>query len=70
MKEFMNFTKSVVAHATNGFKASTEDMQEKRMSICQQCEHMDKLNVKCNQCGCFLRVKTKWESEKCPLDKW
>jgi len=41
---------------------------EDRMSICEECEHY--LNGVCSVCGCVLKIKTKMDTEKCPINKW
>lgn len=68
MSMISNFTSSVVNHAMNSFKNASRHVQMERMNICQGCEHFNA--GRCNQCGCFLNIKTSWASEKCPLDKW
>ena len=39
-----------------------------RMKICTDCEHFT--GTKCDQCGCFMRAKTKIPQARCPLGKW
>lgn len=46
---------------------SEEKLSEKRMSICNECEHKD-VNV-CNVCGCVLEWKTRVKEETCPHPK-
>lgn len=45
-----------------------EEEKERRLSICDTCEH--KKGNKCNLCGCFLNYKTKLTNSECPLGKW
>ena len=42
---------------------------DKRWDICQGCEFLidDK---RCEKCGCFMKVKTRFSTAKCPIDKW
>lgn len=48
----------------------SDEVFNKRNSICQQCpKHIKKTN-QCGECGCFLALKTKGTSFKCPLGKW
>lgn len=50
---------------------SIEDLlklSDQRMKICSQCEHFS--GVKCNQCGCFMKAKTKIPQASCPLGNW
>lgn len=58
-----------------------QSVADERMSVCMGCEHRDEAKNKCNQCGCFLDLKTQsgtnWRPSKnrieithCPLGKW
>ena len=46
-----------------------KDVAHYRMAICTGC---DKFNEKrrCELCGCFMDIKTKIGSSKCPQEKW
>jgi hypothetical protein len=41
-----------------------------RMSICNQCPKYLKETNQCGECLCFLSLKAKGASFKCPLGKW
>jgi hypothetical protein len=43
---------------------------EKRMKICLECDHLNKLIHQCKECGCFMNLKTKLINAKCPIGKW
>lgn len=59
--------------------------EEKRMAICEGCKHLSSKKT-CGKpviggkvkhegktvklCGCFMRVKTKFANQSCPLGKW
>lgn len=45
-----------------------QEIIDKRMEICNACEH-NVMGV-CKKCGCILRVKTQWARTSCPLKKW
>jgi hypothetical protein len=48
-----------------------EDIEaEKRYLICQSCPEFINLTKQCKQCACFMNLKTKIESAKCPIGKW
>jgi hypothetical protein len=70
MNKVFNFAKSVLNHASNGFPTVSEEVHQKRMSICKSCENFNKKNTTCNICGCFLEIKTHWALEQCPAFKW
>ena len=65
-----SFVTSVVTHAKNKFQNVSPDLKSKRLDICKSCDKFNSQNTTCNECGCFLNIKTSWASEKCPLDKW
>lgn len=48
--------------------ASSEKAQ-RRISICRECPQF-KLKSVCMVCKCFMPAKTKFESSKCPENKW
>ena len=64
------FGKSAFNHAKDRFKHVDDEIYNKRMEICKGCEKFNPESVRCNDCGCFLEIKAKWNSEKCPLEKW
>lgn len=45
-------------------------VQEKRISICRQCDRFIKATTQCKECGCVMKLKTKLPHASCPLDKW
>ena len=65
-----NLTNSTINHAVNGFINVNEKVKQERLDICRSCDKFNSQNTTCNECGCFLNIKTSWASEKCPLDKW
>lgn len=65
-----NFINSIVNHIQNGFKNVSEETKNSRLEICKSCEFFNESLYQCKQCGCFLKIKTSWATEKCPIDKW
>lgn len=41
----------------------------RRVKICKECPMLTKLQ-RCKQCGCFVGLKTRLTTERCPLEKW
>lgn len=62
--------KAAFEHAKDGFKKVSDEEFENRMQICRGCEFFDADSSRCKNCGCFLKIKASWNSEKCPIDKW
>lgn len=73
---------SVVANATGAaFRVARAAMKgeivrasaseiDRRLAICKTCEHFVDNPMKCRKCGCFLNLKTRLETEHCPIAKW
>lgn len=71
MKYAAETLKDVSKDVLNGeeVKASDEE-QNKRLEVCSGCPHFIKDDKRCNECGCFMKIKSHLKSAKCPLGKW
>jgi hypothetical protein len=49
---------------------SDQDLINSRLEICMSCEFLNKTLVKCNKCGCFMKLKTTLKNAGCPIGKW
>ena len=47
-----------------------QDCIDKRFSMCQGCEHFISTTSQCKKCLCFMKVKTKLVTSRCPIGKW
>ncbi len=56
--------------ASKGKLLASEEASYARMELCYSCDFLDKESVKCKRCGCFMKIKTRLESSKCPISKW
>lgn len=68
-----NFGKAVtdeISSIATGNPPIDAETSKKRMEICNNCEFINKKSQRCNKCGCFLKWKTAWRSQKCPIGKW
>ena len=45
------------------------DIAMYRINICSQCEFLKK-HTRCEKCGCFMKVKTRLATARCPIGKW
>ncbi len=75
VKKVVNVTKSGVKFIESGFKKADKDTYNKRIDMCLECDHKyyDKFGkLRCDDCGCFLRLKARMACESCPLadPKW
>lgn len=41
-----------------------------KLKICIVCERYDKESERCNECGCYMPLKTTIPFTTCPLGKW
>ena len=49
---------------------SEEEIQKKRIEICESCPFFISLTRQCKKCGCFMDAKTKLAEASCPEHKW
>ena len=45
-------------------------IQAQRYAVCKGCEHFVATTSQCQQCQCFMGIKTWLGGFACPLDKW
>jgi len=70
-KKGANFIKSAAKHVAGGMKAVSQEEMDRRMAICEGCEFFTGGDrPKCSKCGCHLKIKARWESAHCPINKW
>jgi hypothetical protein len=56
------------ATATGQKVLVSAEEKERRLAICNACEHLK--NGSCELCGCVASWKTKLATESCPVAKW
>jgi hypothetical protein len=66
-KEIVNTT---VTLAVSGQVLVDEEARTKRFGECINCKDFIPQQSRCNICGCFLQIKVKFASAKCPAGKW
>jgi hypothetical protein len=47
-----------------------QEIVDKRFNTCLACDKFNHSSQRCNECGCFMQVKTKFKHVTCPLNKW
>ena len=47
----------------------TEDQHKARLDVCSGCENYTNHHF-CNQCHCYMPLKTKFAIFHCPAGKW
>ena len=65
------FAKELTNHVAGGMEKVDPVTFKKRMEACVECPNFTKEST-CALCGCYMPVKTKWATSKCPDDppKW
>lgn len=70
-KNIVNLVQDAIGDVLKGNQLfATEEEQNRRMEICKACEYFNSEDVRCRQCGCFLKQKVSITSSKCPLNLW
>lgn len=52
------------------YERSDDELFNKRMDLCLQCEKLINLTKQCKECGCIMPMKTKLKDASCPIGKW
>lgn len=60
---------SLKAIAKSGIKMCSKKIYNERYSICTNCEELNDVG-RCFKCGCFMKLKVRFDSVKCPIGKW
>lgn len=81
MKTIKNLTKTIYllieTWLSDGSIKANEEKIKNRLEICNACDEIRRdshflffKRSRCGECGCYLKEKTKFEFEECPLKKW
>lgn len=62
--------KAIVDHVESGFAMADEETYKARWDTCLACEKYDATTKTCMACGCFLAVKIRMATARCPIGKW
>lgn len=47
-----------------------DEVKQNRLDECGKCDRLFEPTYTCKECGCFMKIKTKFKHAKCPLGKW
>lgn len=61
---------SLMQLARGGAVFADKETTEKRMNECLNCEFLIPAQSRCSKCGCFMNMKTRLQTSKCPIGKW
>ena len=59
-----------ISERIRGFILYDQDIINKRLEICKNCEFLYGSNYRCKKCKCYMKVKTKLSIASCPIGKW
>jgi hypothetical protein len=68
MLRIERFAQAVLEHVADGCAHVSKAELAERLKACESCEHRVGLICTHHSCGCFLWLKARWRSEKCPYD--
>lgn len=69
VEQISNFGKAIMRHIESSLENVDKTTFENRLKICNTCPKKTS-DWRCTACGCFISIKAKWASEKCPENKW
>lgn len=75
--QVLNYLREIAGEAPIGGEASAS-LTERRLSICRgvkgdgtdACEHLAWPGLNCGKCGCFIDIKARFKSFRCPINLW
>lgn len=47
---------------------ATEELYEKRLAVCRECEKL--VEATCEACGCYVEFRAYASRSRCPKKKW
>lgn len=68
IQQMTNVMVSSLKYIAGGFHNVSDEEYEDRLKICKTCDRYN--DGRCLECGCYLSIKARMSTEKCPLDKW
>lgn len=68
MRKLIKLFKDLFVWIKGGCKLSKVAIY--RLAICFGCEFFNENSMRCEKCGCNMKLKTKLDTAKCPVDKW
>lgn len=69
MRRIFRFLKAYWNYLLYGDQV-TFDEYVRRLTICHDCDCIDREKYQCKKCGCFMDKKCKMNTEHCVDEKW
>ena len=67
-KNLLKLLSDVFSHSKTPFVS--DEISRERMEICTRCMYYDSSQIRCKECGCFLKAKTRFAVNGCPIGAW
>ena len=64
--QILRFVEAVAEHVADGCQTVTKEQLSERLTACQPCPHRGIVRCRHDDCGCFIWLKARWKSQKCP----
>ena len=65
-----NFSSEIKEYVKKGAPNVTESQYTERVQECDACPHLERDNMRCGMCGCYVEHKAKWQTANCPDNRW
>ena len=69
-KYIINFLTFLYKNILSGFKHVSYKEYKGRLAICQACPFLSYKEMRCTDCGCWVKNKAQFKSEDCPQNYW
>lgn len=54
----------------NEISKTRKEVATERLECCKKCDEYNPKTTQCNQCGCFMLLKSVLMDSTCPIGKW
>ena len=65
-----SFKKTALKFIKEGAPIVEPSVYTSRLGECNDCEFLQRNNMRCNSCGCLLEAKAQMKNSYCPEGKW
>lgn len=66
LEQIVNIAESTTDHIISGMRNVDNETYKERLDICKNCPFFIASEFRCSKCGCYMKIKAKWETSICP----
>lgn len=70
VKQALTYSIALARHLAGGSAEVTPEIARRRLEVCEACYAYRPAERRCGECGCYVEIKSNWETSFCPLGKW